>query len=480
MNCTNCNFENPTNSKFCIKCGAALIPAPPEEHPHIVKQVLNRCPKCNFENPTNSKFCTTCGETLGPPASTVVASIIGFLIGLPFVIVGITIAALTIFAIFAFPFFMIFQDDRGRFPWSSDESYEDRVNETYQECKGESSSLSVVFFDINTDSDKLQDCLREKAFRYRMSDEEEINALDIPTEFKVEILAQSLAYSAKEQKEIAEATKALDLKITGNPPTLSEEQVIFLANDLILSNRIQMTSIADPAYWRLGLCVLSPIEEANWNGEYWEFGKFKRVNGLYEGEGRAGKFYEKENYIYIDIEPACDPKFVLTRISGQSGMVPILDLAKPKKLDSPSSTPEERQDAKDFNSTGVTYGKLGQYERATQEFTEAIRLDPQHTKAYYNRGIAYGQLGQHEQATQDFAEAIRLDPQHTKAYYNRGIAYGQLGQHEQATQDFAEAIRLDPQYAKAYYNRGIAYGLLGDTAQAERDKAKAKELGYSP
>ena len=98
-------------------------------------------------------------------------------------------------------------------------------------------------------------------------------------------------------------------------------------------------------------------------------------------------------------------------------------------------------------------------------------------KAYINRGVAYRILGQYERAIQDYDEAIGVDPQYEAAYNNRGMAYWRLGQHERAIQDYDEAIRLNPQDADAYAGRGIAYRLIGKSIEAERDFAKAKELG---
>ena len=55
-----------------------------------------------------------------------------------------------------------------------------------------------------------------------------------------------------------------------------------------------------------------------------------------------------------------------------------------------------------------TYDELDQPERAIEDYSQAIRLDPQYAKAYYNRGIAYGNLGQQEIANRDFAKAKEL------------------------------------------------------------------------
>ena len=100
--------------------------------------------------------------------------------------------------------------------------------------------------------------------------------------------------------------------------------------------------------------------------------------------------------------------------------------------------------------------------------------------AFYDSGKLYHIDGQHELPIQDYTEAIRLDPQYAIAYRGRGVVYSDLGQHQRSIQDYDEAIRLYPEYAKAYNNRGLTYQSLGQVEEAERDFAKAKELGYEP
>jgi len=130
----------------------------------------------------------------------------------------------------------------------------------------------------------------------------------------------------------------------------------------------------------------------------------------------------------------------------------------------------------DYNNRGLTFGNLGQHERAIQDYDAALRLDPNHIQAYSNRGNRYADLGQHERAIQDYDDALRLDPNFAQAYSNRGNHYGSLGQHEQAIEDFDAAIRLDPNDAKAYYNRGNSYERLGQHERAIHDYDAAIRL----
>src|SRR5215469_5153439 len=49
MQCTKCNYDNPADALFCMKCGARL------EH---------RCPSCQTINSPDANFCRKCGSAL--------------------------------------------------------------------------------------------------------------------------------------------------------------------------------------------------------------------------------------------------------------------------------------------------------------------------------------------------------------------------------------------------------------------------------
>jgi len=53
MICGACQFDNPTDARFCCGCGRSLETA---------------CPACGKENPPGSRFCCGCGEALGQTA----------------------------------------------------------------------------------------------------------------------------------------------------------------------------------------------------------------------------------------------------------------------------------------------------------------------------------------------------------------------------------------------------------------------------
>ena len=108
-------------------------------------------------------------------------------------------------------------------------------------------------------------------------------------------------------------------------------------------------------------------------------------------------------------------------------------------------TPTPNLTARQYFDRAGKHLDTGEYQKAIDNYDDAIRLDPQYSRAYNNKGIAYKKLAQPDRAIQDFDEAIRLDSEYAHAYFNRGIAYNALGQYERAIQDFDEAIRHNPQ-----------------------------------
>ena len=53
----------------------------------------------------------------------------------------------------------------------------------------------------------------------------------------------------------------------------------------------------------------------------------------------------------------------------------------------------------DHIATGNKYYESGHYEKAIAEYSQAIKLDPTNADAYRGRGITYGNLGQYEKAS---------------------------------------------------------------------------------
>src|SRR5262249_37149726 len=68
------------------------------------------------------------------------------------------------------------------------------------------------------------------------------------------------------------------------------------------------------------------------------------------------------------------------------------------------------------------------YDRAVDDYSEAIRLNPKFALGFNARGIAYLRKGRIGRAIEDFDEAIRLNPTLTIVFVNRALAYQEKAQ----------------------------------------------------
>ena len=132
-----------------------------------------------------------------------------------------------------------------------------------------------------------------------------------------------------------------------------------------------------------------------------------------------------------------------------------------------------------YSNRGVAYGEKGDIDRAIADFTEAIELQPDFADAYYNRGIAYHEKREYDRAIVDYTMTIGLKPDLVEAYNNRGNAYSERREFVQSIKDYSKTIELKPQLAEAYYNRGEAWLHLGEWEEAKSDLTDARSMGIN-
>lgn len=137
--------------------------------------------------------------------------------------------------------------------------------------------------------------------------------------------------------------------------------------------------------------------------------------------------------------------------------------------------------------TGNAAFAEGRYEAAIEAYTRAILagdLEPEALAVTFNnRGVAYGELGDYDRAIQDYNQALSLRPGDRTSIKNlrighvrRGSAHATLGEHEQALADYAKAIELEPQHAPTYLRRGQLHLERNELDLAAADFRKVREL----
>jgi len=110
-----------------------------------------------------------------------------------------------------------------------------------------------------------------------------------------------------------------------------------------------------------------------------------------------------------------------------------------------------------LNSRGNVHLSNRNYDRAIDDYNEAIRLDPKYAIGFNNRGLAYQRKGQTDRAIEDYDEAIRLNPTYALPFANRADARRIKGRIDLAIEDGDRAIGLNRSLATAFFARADAY-----------------------
>jgi len=102
------------------------------------------------------------------------------------------------------------------------------------------------------------------------------------------------------------------------------------------------------------------------------------------------------------------------------------------------------------------------------EIAESLALKDAATEAFKSQD--------YEKAVEDLSAAISLDPTNQVFFSNRSVAYTAMQLYEKALDDADECVRLQPSWAKGYSRRAAAKFHLGDLQAAKLAYSKAWDL----
>ncbi len=81
---------------------------------------------------------------------------------------------------------------------------------------------------------------------------------------------------------------------------------------------------------------------------------------------------------------------------------------------------------------GMVDDGTGQYEKAAEQFQQAVQLDPTNDAAYRGLAGAYQRLNQPDKAEETYKRAISLRPQYWRGYHVLGVFYWSRAEYEKA------------------------------------------------
>jgi lipoprotein NlpI len=110
-----------------------------------------------------------------------------------------------------------------------------------------------------------------------------------------------------------------------------------------------------------------------------------------------------------------------------------------------------------FNNRGLAYYKKKDYDRAIEDYDQAIRLGLKDADSFYRRGLMYFEKDDYNRAIQDFNEALKLHPDNVAVLQKRGWIYELKKDYDQAIRDYDRAISLQPDSGPAWVRRANTY-----------------------
>ncbi|KAK9959642.1 hypothetical protein ABG768_009752 [Culter alburnus] len=122
---------------------------------------------------------------------------------------------------------------------------------------------------------------------------------------------------------------------------------------------------------------------------------------------------------------------------------------------------------------------LGFFQRAWNQFTVAIEVNPKNWAAYEGRAVTCLQMDNLFAALQDINCAIKCNPLAEQLFTNRGLIQQFIGDKSSAMKDYQTAISLNPGYALAYFNAANLFFFNGQFEKACEFYSRAFELDPS-
>ncbi len=137
------------------------------------------------------------------------------------------------------------------------------------------------------------------------------------------------------------------------------------------------------------------------------------------------------------------------------------------------------QDGYSYNARGLARIELKEYYEAIADFSKALEIDTTAANARNNLGLAKYYLGDRAGALKDYTKALEMDPKLLVAYKNRGLVYLENEKNELAIEDFLSAIKLDSTDGLAHFRLGVAYAELNKYEEALRSYKVARQNKYT-
>jgi tetratricopeptide (TPR) repeat protein len=181
-----------------------------------------------------------------------------------------------------------------------------------------------------------------------------------------------------------------------------------------------------------------------------------------KGENAALPFYKRA----IELDPNFASAYLALAVTYSNLTEPGLAAEYARKAYELREKVSERER---FSIEGFYYFNVtGELEKAAQTYELWQQTYPRNSLAYQNLGVISAYLENWEQASSEFREALRLEPNNVNNYFNLGSAYQFLNRLDEAEAVYKQAEDRKLEHEGLLVNRYLLAFLKGDAAAMER------------
>jgi tetratricopeptide (TPR) repeat protein len=132
-----------------------------------------------------------------------------------------------------------------------------------------------------------------------------------------------------------------------------------------------------------------------------------------------------------------------------------------------------------YLTSGIINNDDQKYRKALNNYNKAMNLPAGRDKynILINRGISNMRLLEYDRALEDFSQALNINSEGVSALRGRGRVYYVSGDYELAVEDFEKALELDDNNPILYYNLAMSYLRLEDLTNACMNFQRSCKLG---